>query len=94
MQIVPTKPLLTVCHNTVMLMLDMIFQLRLLWLLLLFSAVGREQLFRNTAWNHLLNACTIVHLILPMIEIQRCLPCMAMEKLPHSPEANALHIGM
>ncbi len=51
------------------------------------------QLFRNKAWNHVLNTCTIVHLILPMIEIQRCLPCIHMEYLPHDPDANALFIG-
>eukprot|EP00903_Cladosiphon_okamuranus_P014070 g13077.t2 len=57
------------------------------------SSLRSLKIFRNNAWNQLLNACTIVHLILPMIEIQRCLPCLAMAQLPNSPDANALHIG-
>lgn len=61
------------------------------WSLSSFSAA---QLFRNNAWNHLLNTCTIIHLILPMIEIQRCRPCMHLQKLPHSSDANSLFIGM
>lgn len=42
----------------------------------------------------MLNACSILHIVLPMIEIQRCLPCLRMAHLPHSPDANSLHIGI
>lgn len=55
--------------------------------------VSRKQLVRNKTWNQLLNVCTIFHLILPMVEIQRCLPCMGMQKLPPSLDSNSLHIG-
>ncbi|CAM9319739.1 unnamed protein product, partial [Hapterophycus canaliculatus] len=49
------------------------------------------QIFRNKPWNHLLNICTIVHLALPMVQIQKCLPCIGAEKLAE--DANILHIG-
>ncbi|CAN0188230.1 unnamed protein product, partial [Scytosiphon promiscuus] len=54
-------------------------------------SVRAVQVYRNKAWNHLLNICTIVHLALPMIQIQRCLPCLGAEKLAE--DANVLHIG-
>lgn len=54
-----------------------------------FSSHG--QVYRNKAWNQLLNICTIVHLALPMVQIQRCLPCLGAEKLAE--DANLLHIG-
>lgn len=53
----------------------------------------RTQLIRNKAWNQLLNVCTMFHLTLPMVEIQRCLPCMGMQKLPPSLNSNSLHTG-
>eukprot|EP00752_Nemacystus_decipiens_P009899 g8831.t1 len=57
------------------------------------SSLGALKLVRNKAWNQLLNVCTIIHLILPMVEIQRCLPCMGMQRLPHSLDSNSLHKG-
>eukprot|EP00904_Undaria_pinnatifida_P002590 jgi/Undpi1/12331/HiC_scaffold_5.g02007.m1 len=51
------------------------------------------KLVRNKAWNHMLNVCTIIHLILPMIEIQRCLPCMGMQKVPYAEDPDLLRIG-
>lgn len=53
----------------------------------------QPQLVRNKTWNQLLNIATIFHLILPMVEIQRCLPCMGMQRLPPSLDSDSLHIG-
>ncbi|CAM9276692.1 unnamed protein product [Ectocarpus sp. 13 AM-2016] len=49
--------------------------------------------FRNDAWNSLLNVCTLVHLILPMVEIQRCLSCMGPHRRSASLEDNTLFLG-
>ncbi|CAM9815125.1 unnamed protein product [Scytosiphon promiscuus] len=57
------------------------------------STLRALKLVRNKAWNQLLNVCTIFHLILPMVEIQRCLPCMGMQKLPEALNSNSLHLG-
>ncbi|CAM9807073.1 unnamed protein product, partial [Laminaria digitata] len=51
------------------------------------------RLVRNKAWNHMLNVCTIFHLILPMFEIQRCLPCMGMQEVIYTEELDSLHKG-
>ncbi|CAN0096267.1 unnamed protein product [Pylaiella littoralis] len=57
------------------------------------SSLRALKLVRNKAWNQLLNVCTIFHLILPMAEVQRCLPCMGMQVLPPSLNSNSLHTG-
>lgn len=46
-----------------------------------------EQLVRNKTWNHVLNACTILNLALPMLEVQRCLPCMGPQPVVHHSDA-------
>ena len=55
--------------------------------------VACEQLVRNKGWNQLLNVCTIIHLILPMVEIPRCLPCLGVQKLPASLDPASLREG-
>ncbi|CAB1099800.1 unnamed protein product [Ectocarpus sp. CCAP 1310/34] len=50
--------------------------------------------FRNDAWNSLLNVCTLVHLTLPMVEIQRCLSCVGPHKRSASLEDNTLFLGI
>eukprot|EP00903_Cladosiphon_okamuranus_P013924 g12951.t1 len=57
------------------------------------SSLRALKLIRNKSWNQLLNVCTIIHLILPMVEIQRCLPCMGMQRLPEALNSNSLHQG-
>ncbi|CAM9484435.1 unnamed protein product [Pylaiella littoralis] len=51
------------------------------------------KLYRSKAWVQLLNICTIIHLILPMVEIQRCLPCLGVQQLPPYLDNNALFVG-
>lgn len=38
------------------------------------------QVVRNKTWNQLLNVCTLMHLALPVLEVQQCLPCMGPQK--------------
>eukprot|EP00752_Nemacystus_decipiens_P004301 g3930.t1 len=51
------------------------------------------KLVRNKGWNQLLNVCTIIHLILPVIEIPRCLPCLGVQKLSDSLDPASLYEG-
>ncbi|CAM9416819.1 unnamed protein product [Ascophyllum nodosum] len=57
------------------------------------TSVKALKLVRNKAWNQVLNVCTIFHLALPVIEIQRCLPCFGPQKLVYPWGVDSLHFG-
>ena len=41
----------------------------------------------------MLNVCTFVHLIIPMVEVPRCLPCKGMQQMVRTENLDSLHQG-